>query len=683
MGREGEREREWEHKLFNINSITMKQSSISIQGIITFLILALFNEFIIAQCTPPMAEECEQASVLCSLDEVNGYSCNNPSTVPSPCSPLCSQGGVGHNTSWWAFVCQGGNVTITLTNGGCTTNQGLQYGVWGDCVCGEEVICRSIPCIPPNSISVVSANLTPCKTYFLWVDGCSGDICDFTLNTAGGGPPGLVPLSKINNKANMIIEPVCVGTCNYKFFVNPQPGGCEPTYVWTLDGDEVGGNKLETRLDFPDEGDFVICVTAYIGNPQSGSVCSQEGPQCATVKVRPIADKTGKLRKICHDAAMPGGFKWHSQRIFTSGIYREQFSDSICCKFDSIVEFEVLPPPPKGEYFFIGCDNQPYVDILGRTYPLCNDRRIVDLPMTSDPFLCDSGIILTTVNVEFGEQWKTQCVNDRIEHTANVSLINPCNLGETHMINYRWYLKKDSLKKTISTDEHLLVSGAAEDYCFEVSVQTQFHGLNSICTKTFCDPYYEGEFGVFAGRDSKQKGLIAQLNAASRWKGEWKLISGTGKAIFEKSSNARSRVRVDDYGVYCFEWTANESVCIPKDTVCIEFYKIKTTTPDYPKKNYDDRSDNSVEVKDFFSDLYTPNLISGNGTSYVSFDREMNSAINYSWIDNTGKVISKDKVVITSGLKQVNIISPVQEGLYFVVFEIEGVTTVRKVCVIE
>ncbi len=662
----------------------MQQSKISTKRIFAFVILlvTLLNRNSIAQCTPPMAEECLWSSVLCSLDEVNGYACNNPSTIPSPCSPLCSQGGVGHNTSWWGFVTQGGNVSITLTIGGCTTSQGLQFGIWGDCDCYEELACNSIPCIPPGTVNVLNANLTPCKTYFLWVDGCSGDICDFTLNTSGGGPPDLSPLGKINNKANMIIEPVCAGACNFKFFVNPQPGGCEPTYVWTLDGNEVGGNNLETRLDFPDEGDFVICVTAYIGNPQSGSVCSQEGPRCATVKVRPIPSKTGKLRKICQNAVMPGGFKWHSQRIFTSGIYIEPFTDSICCKFDSIVEFEVLPPPVKGKFYFIGCDNQPYVDILGRSYPPCNDHRVIDLPRTSDPFLCDSGIILTSVNVEFGELWKSQCVNNRIEHSANVSLINPCNLGETHLVNYRWYLKKDTLKKTISTDEHLLVSGAAEDYCFEVSVQTQFNGLNATCTKTFCDPFNEGDYGVFAGRDSKQRGLIAQLNASSKWKGEWKLISGTGKAVFENSSKARSRVRLDDYGIYCFEWTANESVCITKDTVCIEFYKIKTTTPDYPKKEFDDRNDNSVEMEDFLSEVFTPNFITNIGTSYISFDGDINSTINYSWFDNTGGMISKDKIVIETGLQRVNINSPIQKGFYFVVFEIDGVSLVRKICVI-
>ncbi len=450
------------------------------------------TQWVFSQCTPPMAETCDEASVLCSLDEVNGYACNNPSTIPSPCSPLCSQGGVGHNTSWWAFVCQGGNITLTLTAGGCTSNQGLQYGIWGDCVCGEEVVCKSIPCIPPNSVSVSQANLKPCKTYYLWVDGCSGDICDFTLNTAGGGPPTLSPLGFINNLPSKIIQPVCVGACNVKFFVNPQPGGCEPTYVWTLDGNEVGGNSNETSLDFPDEGDFVICVTAYIGNPQSGSICSQEGPQCATVKVRPIADRPGVPRTICHEAAQPGGYKWHSQRIYDSGIYREQFTDANCCKFDSVVEFIVLPVPTPANVYYITCDNEPFIDVLGRGWVPCKDHYDIALPKTTDPFKCDSAIKLTAVNVEFSPRWRVQCIGGMVEISPNVSIIKPCSVGETYQFEYRWY-KKNQKNVTISTDERLMVEAVNEDYCVDVNVKVELETEFALCANTFCETFNEGD----------------------------------------------------------------------------------------------------------------------------------------------------------------------------------------------
>ncbi|MFZ1255907.1 MAG: gliding motility-associated C-terminal domain-containing protein [Saprospiraceae bacterium] len=448
---------------------------------------------LLAQCTPPMAEECELASVLCSLDEVNGYACNNPSTIPSPCSPLCSQGGAGHNTSWWGFVCQGGSVTVTLTIGGCTTTQGLQFGIWGDCNCGEEIACRSIPCVPPNSVQTVTANLQACKTYYLWVDGCSGDICDFTLSTSGGGPPSLSPLGFINNIASKIIQPVCVGACNVRFFVNDQPGGCSPTYVWTLDGDEVGGNSNEITLDFPDQGDFVICVTAYIGNPQSGSICSQEGPQCATVKVRPIADRLGKDRILCWEQVNPGGYKWHTQRINQSGEYREQFTDANCCKYDSVVKFNVLDQPMPADVFYITCDNEPYIDALGRAHQPCKDQFNIDLPKSTDPYRCDSSIVLTAVNVDYTPKWRVQCLGGMVEISPNVSILRPCSVGETYQFEYRWYKKNDFQKKTISLDERLIVDAIDEDYCVEVNVRVELQTEFAICAKTFCETFNEGD----------------------------------------------------------------------------------------------------------------------------------------------------------------------------------------------
>jgi len=432
-----------------------------------------------------MAEECEQSSVLCSLDELNGYACNNPSTIPSPCIPLCSQGGVGHNTSWWGFVTNGGNITITMEIGGCTTQQGLQFGIWGDCVCREEVVCRSIPCIPPNSTSTVNVNLTACKTYYLWVDGCSGDICDFTLHTSGGGPPELTPLNPINNVASRIIQPVCVGACNYLFFVNPQPGGCAPTYVWTLDGDEVGGNTNELRLDFPDEGDFVICVTAYIGNPSSGSICSQEGPVCATVKVRPLADKTGLPRTLCYEQVNPGGYKWHSQRIFTSGPYREQFTDASCCKFDSIVQFTVLSKPIPQKINYISCTGEAFKTPSGILIPGCKKDYEFYAGKTQDGYRCDSSALLTAIYPTVVPRFTQTCNQGIVGISSNLTIVDSCNSNASFSYKYFWYRQQDPTKEIISTDDRIFIT-KPESYCIEVSLTTLFEGQSKTCISTFC-----------------------------------------------------------------------------------------------------------------------------------------------------------------------------------------------------
>lgn len=456
----------------------------------SFFISAFLHQDLNSQCTPPMAEFCEEANVLCSLDELNGFACQNTSTVPSPCSPLCSQGGVGHNTGWWGFVSQGGTVTITLTIGSCADLQGLEFGLWGDCNCSEEVACRSIPCVPPGSVEVISAHLKACKTYYLWVDGCSGDICDFTLNTSGGVPPSLIPLSFINNDSSQIIEPVCVGACNYRFFVNPQPGTCDPTYAWTLDGDEVGGNSNEIYLNFPDEGNFIICVTAYIGNPNGGSICDQEGPRCATVKVRPIPDKMGLPRVICFEQGHPGGYKWHSQRVFFTEKYRQQFTDSNCCKFDSVVCFTVLDLPEAPDVYYITCNNEPYIDLTGRAWVGCKNQFRVPLPKSTDLYQCDSSILLTSVSVNYDAQLAAKVEKDTITYSPNVKISNPCNVGEVYAFQYNWRLKSDSTNTVLSTDEHFQPSGPGE-YIVDVFVKCMIGSDSATCIRSFEENFEE------------------------------------------------------------------------------------------------------------------------------------------------------------------------------------------------
>ncbi len=731
--------------------------------------LFIYSGQLIAQCTPPMAETCDEAMVLCSLDELNGYACNNPSTIPSPCSPICSQGGIGQNTSWWGFVSQGGVVTIALTIGGCTTTQGLQFGVWGDCICGEEIICKSQPCIPPGSVQVATATLTPCKTYYLWVDGCSGDICDFTLNTSSGGTsPALKPLSFINNDSDRILGPYCEGQCNVCFFIEPQPGGCEPKYVWTLDGNEVGVSDTMIKLDFPVEGDFVICVTAYVGNPKNGSICSQEGPQCATVQVRKPKPNY-KLKTVCWEFLKnPKGDT--NCIYYPNGMYRCVYTDSNCCKNIDTGNITVLDIPEPADVYYITCDGQPYIDLFGRPHVPCKNQFQINLPKTTDPFKCDSSINLTAVNVEFGPRWRVQCIGGRVEISPNIIIINPCSVGETYEFEYRWYQCNDPNKTTISTDERILVDAVDEKYCLEVNVKVQLETEYAVCSRIFNETFKEGDLAPYAipiagdkmtcvngignywidtflswkvsyftwtidggfivsnpdsqgvvvkwllppgdtgtvcvyydtdcgkspetcikvsfgnesaGKDFKQRGVIAKFNSPSVKSGFWKKVSGPGNALFEKITDPRSRVRVDEYGKYCFEWSVSSPECVSKDTVCIDFYKIKTTDPDSPKRIFDDRNAFLNEEEYFSTEFFTPNLISNSGTSFISMDGEVNKEISYHWFDVYGKSILNGSILVEPRVQRMNFNSPQQEGFYFLVIEINGKPAVRKICVMK
>jgi gliding motility-associated-like protein len=454
----------------------------------------------VAQC--PGSETCEDAYVFCSLDELNGFSCNTPSTTRATCLTYCIGGGMGSGfyRTWWAFITQGGNATITLHVGTCIPGPitpvfaGILVGFMGDCNCNENVLCIPHFSITNETYVYQLVNLKPCKVYYMFFDH-GDDNCDFTINTSGGGPPTLSPIGKINEVASGIIEPVCQGICDYKFSIKPLTGNClDITYIWTLDGVEVGNNKNELVLDFPDQGDFVICVTAYLGDPKSGSVCNQQGPQCATVKVRPLPERMGKLRTLCYETAN-SGYQWHSQIITSSGTYREQLKENNCCHYDSVVQFTVLPEVNPTEIFYLSCDNKPYVDLLGLSYPLCTDHLFITLPKSTDHYKCDSAILLTSVNIGLVPHWTAQCQGGQVELSPNIQVIDTCSLGARHTLNYKWYLKADTSKHTIGNTQQLKVDTVNKDYCLDVAVKVLLGADSAMCIKTLCDTINETEAG--------------------------------------------------------------------------------------------------------------------------------------------------------------------------------------------
>jgi uncharacterized repeat protein (TIGR01451 family) len=338
--------------LKNVNKkMNLYRNIYSIIPYTIFLFLSIYTgQTAIAQCSPPSADNCKDANVLCSLDELNGYSCSNPVySNPTGCTPLCPGGGASHNTAWWAFVTEGGNVTITFNIGNCSiTGGGIQYGIWGDCDCKESIACNND--VHGPGTYTINANFIACKTYYLFVDGFLGDVCDFTIRTNGGSSPQLRPLGKINNDPDRKFQ-VCQGICNEKFVIEEQNVNCIPIYEWMLDGKIIGGNDNETSLDFPDEGDFQLCVTAYIGNPNSGSICDQEGPECITIRVGNVPEGIGPSRNIC---ATELPYKWGSVKIYNDGLARSTFRDSNCCKIDSIVDFHIIYNDS------LGCQNTNY-----------------------------------------------------------------------------------------------------------------------------------------------------------------------------------------------------------------------------------------------------------------------------------------------------------------------------------
>ncbi|MEO6189746.1 MAG: hypothetical protein ABIO44_04575, partial [Saprospiraceae bacterium] len=459
-----------------------------IKHIFIFCICQLLYQIGYAQCTPPRSDDCDGAAVLCGLTVMNGYMCQNADYVNMQGPPsLCPGWGAPTNIGWWAFVTSGGNVCITVTYNNCKfpppggTN-GIQLGIYEDCSFSNLIVCDAT-CPGAMGTKTICGNLTACKTYYFFVDGCNGDVCDFTLSTTGGASPKLDPIGKINNDADGKIE-VCKGACKKLFEVKAQKAGCESLYKWTLDAVDQMVNSNKITLDFPDEGVFTLCATAIIGT--ISSICDSNGPECVTITVKKIDDKKGGPYYICPEK-IP--YTWQNETILASGIYRKELKDANCCIFDSVVEFVVLPVPNIPNYYFIGCGpNDAFKDpITGRVFNACENQTLVPLPESTKPYKCDSSYILTAIFLKFNVSFREKCVGQEIEISPIIiNQTNSCGGSETYNLSYNWYLQTDPIKKSISTDEKLLISKKGE-YCLQLIVDAKLGNINKICKLEFCE----------------------------------------------------------------------------------------------------------------------------------------------------------------------------------------------------
>ncbi len=149
---------------------------------LTATVLLIFTMHMLdAQVTPALT--CNSASIyyISELDGLAGKLLDTSN--PSGASPLCPTGGGTNNTSWVAFYSWGGTFHFEIDFENCSVNgTGVQFGVWGDCDFKESIFCDP-SCNGPGKKSF-DATLESGKIYYLFFDGCSGDVCDYVFHVS-------------------------------------------------------------------------------------------------------------------------------------------------------------------------------------------------------------------------------------------------------------------------------------------------------------------------------------------------------------------------------------------------------------------------------------------------------------------------------------------------------------------
>lgn len=245
----------------------------------SLLFFLLFCQSLFAQIPPPCpnpappgTEDCFSTCVYCDLD---GYIGINNGT-PSGGNFICGQIAI-HNDQWFGFMADSNTITISVQASNCQNGDGLQIAIFANCGDADAIICNAgNPGGAGSPLTLTYPDFIIGKTYYLMVDGWSGDVCDYQIDVTDGsvnpGPPDDAP----KPQGPSVVCP----NATVLYTVPDVPGA--GSYLWTAPpGAQINGAGSSLNVAAP-EG---ATVTVTFGNA-GGNVCVQAANACNPASVQ-------------------------------------------------------------------------------------------------------------------------------------------------------------------------------------------------------------------------------------------------------------------------------------------------------------------------------------------------------------------------------------------------------------
>jgi gliding motility-associated-like protein len=257
------------------------------------LLLTIFSLFIYAglnaqigcNLPAPPGVSCESAQFFCN-GEIDGYCSTLPSGGADGPNPLCPGAGVPNNIHWMAFAAGTTDINLQITPSNCASGgqQGIQAGVYDDCDFGNSIACEGN--CQTNVFTLNLNDLNVGQVYYLLIDGCAGNVCEYELDVTSGStvaPAPSLPIFPIIGN-----DVVCNGLQDVAYVVPEVTFGTN--YMWTLPPgatyEETNDLGNEITVNFGDQGGQ-ICVTV-------NNDCHPDplGPVCIDITMQPTPSST-------------------------------------------------------------------------------------------------------------------------------------------------------------------------------------------------------------------------------------------------------------------------------------------------------------------------------------------------------------------------------------------------------
>ncbi len=237
----------------------------------------LASELIAQQCPPPgfpiASAACNNAPVICQ--GIDGYCGTLADSSHSNFFFGCFGGGFAlNNEQWIAFVAGSTSISVEITPANCTktgTNVGMQAGLFRGCPNLAEVMdvqcdCTTDPFVLSSDSFIVG------ETYMLVLDGCAGDVCDYSIQVLEGSTVPQIPLGPglitgvdtvCNNSSSVYNVPLVAGVTNYHWSLHPVNAG-----MLSL----TPGNQVEVTWNSNFQGEAQLCMqteNSCLANPDT------------------------------------------------------------------------------------------------------------------------------------------------------------------------------------------------------------------------------------------------------------------------------------------------------------------------------------------------------------------------------------------------------------------------------
>ncbi len=364
------------HSFFYFKSITM------IKKIQFFILLLFISSTILSQdnnpplstCGHPVAHDnCFQAPTpsLCELDgytiNTDGFTVDND-PVEAYTNQFCGPNTGTHNDMWISFTAQENTIHLFFDNHGCQSTsscRGVQAGIFEtDCKTGATY-CNTLTCVNciTTSFDLMYNGLTPGHLYYIMLDGCCNDVCEYTINVLEGLPDANFTVTLPSSSELCYEDPDFFNTTLYAITT---PSNEDYTYEWTTDDGHIVGATDSMNIEIDTFGTYTVTVRETI------NCCKAEMSTSITLsKTSPhaIATIPDTLDASTPSVTLTGDFTYQKEGSYEySWLYS---NGEIIPNGENQLSVEVTTP---GDYTFSVYEKSTY----------CMDTETVTVHQTTD-----------------------------------------------------------------------------------------------------------------------------------------------------------------------------------------------------------------------------------------------------------------------------------------------------------